>query len=207
MSPEVQQYTKFEDLKFKDGTAHEVGEKWFNDLHDYRDSLTVCKQNWSNYLTPRVEQALLEDGLVLFRCHPNIAVKLEFIENLRVLYLTHSNKYVPERWAYEKVYKPQGDNFYQQDFQKLVGTQKIFKLDNRIKRVQLIKNLNHHVVSWSQIQNTMRTKSFLVEIDRLLDKDYLTYLELCNYLKISPIDDQKFYKIISRYNQQQWKRF
>lgn len=207
MSPEVQQYMKFDDLTFENGTAHEVGEQWFNDLHDYRDSLEVCEQNWPNYLTSKAKQALTNDGLVMFRCHPNIANKLAFIENLKVLYLTHRNKYLPERWAYEKVYKPRGDDFYQQDLQRLFGTQKVFALTNQIKRTQLIKNLNHQVVSWQQIQNNLRTTPFLVKIDRLLDKDYLTYVELCNYLKISPMDDCKFYNIISKYNQRQWKRF
>lgn len=207
MSPEVQQFIEFNDLEFKNGTAHEIAEDWFVGLHSYRDSLTVNEQDWSKYLTDRVQQALLQNGLILFRCHPNTAVKLSFIENLRVLYLTHRNKYIPERWAYEKVYRPQGDDFFQQDLKRLLGTQKNISLNNQMRRTQLIKNLNHNVVSWEQVQNCMRVEPFLLEVDQLLEQNFNVYQQLCQYLQITPIDHDRFNNIIDRYNQKQWKRF
>jgi len=207
MSPEVEQFTIFNDLDFKDGTAHKVSESWFKGLHDYNDSLTVNEQDWPKYITPRAQQALQNNKLILFRCHPNTALKLSFIENLRVLYLTHKNRYIPERWAYEKVYKPQGDNFYQKDLQKLLATQKTVRLTDQIRRIQLIKNLNHHVVSWKEIQNKMVMQPYLLQVDKLLGQDFDAYLQLCIYLRITPIGQCKFENIINKYNQQQWKRF
>lgn len=207
LSPEVAQYVPFENPSFDDGTAHAVTEKWFHNLHDYRDSLTVSEQQWSSYVPPRTQQALLEDKLILFRCHPNTAYKLSFIENLRVLYLTHNNRYVPERWAYEKVYRPMGEKFYQQDLQRLLGSQKTFKITNQIKRKQLINNLNHHVVTWEEMQGQMKLAPFRVEIDRLLAKDFTVYTELCQYLTITPMTVERFSQLIDTYNSRQWKRF
>jgi len=207
MSPEVEQFTVFDDLEFEDSTAHKVSESWFKGLHDYNDSLTVNEQDWHKYITPRAQQALQNNKLILFRCHPNTALKLSFIENLRVLYLTHKNRYIPERWAYEKVYKPQGDSFYQKDLQKLLATQKTVRLSDQIRRIQLIKNLNHHVVSWQEIQNKMVMQPYLLQVDKLLGQDFDAYLQLCTYLRITPMGQSKFKNIINKYNQRQWKRF
>jgi hypothetical protein len=207
LSPEVAQYVPFDQPTFNDGTAHSVQEKWFDHLHDYQESLTVSQDAWSSYVPEKTQQALLDDQLILFRCHPNTAYKLSFIENLRVLYLTHKNKYIPERWAYEKVYKPEGEKFYQQHLQRLFDTQKTLPISNQIKRTLLIKNLNHDVVSWQQIKNQMRVPPHLVQIDQLLDKDFDAYLSLCQYLGITSMDQNKFCDLIDNYNSKQWKRF
>jgi hypothetical protein len=207
MSPEVAQFVAFDEPTFNDGTAHSVQEQWFRNLHDYRDSLTVCEQNWNSYVPETTWQALQKDQLILFRCHPNTAVKLNFIENLRVIYVTHRNKYIPERWAYEKVYKPQGDKLYQQDLDRLFDTKKSIPVSNQIKRNLLIKNVNHHVVEWKQVKKQMKTASYLLPVDQLLDKDYSIYTDLCKYLTLSPMTQDKFDYLINQYNSKQWKRF
>ena len=111
LSPEVQQFVPFDQLLFNNGTAHEASEQWFNKLHDYTDSLTVSESHWDCYVTPRTQQALLDPRLILFRCHPNTAFKLSFIENLRVLYLTHKNKHIHTHrvppWGIEQLMQPQ----------------------------------------------------------------------------------------------------
>lgn len=207
MSPEVEQFKSFDQLSFDDGSAHEAKEHWFNNLHDYSDSLTVSKDLWDSYVPERTREALLRDKLIVFRCHPNIAYKLSFIENLRVLYLTHKNKYIPERWAYEKVYKPAGDEFFQQDLKRLLGTQKSIEITNQLKRKQLIRNLNHDVISWEELQNQMKTTPYKLEIDQILEKNFNSYLSLCEYLKITPVEQDQFSQIIDTYNSKQWKRF
>jgi hypothetical protein len=207
LSPEVAQFVPFDEPTFDDGTAHSVQEEWFCNLHDYQDSLTVCQEAWDSYVPESTHKVLQEDKLILFRCHPNTAVKLNFIESLRVLYITHKNKYVPERWAYEKVYKPQGDNLYQRDLDKLFGTQKHRSISNQIKRTLLIKNVNHDVVGWTQVKNQMKIQPHLVQIDQLLDKNYSAYKDLSSYLAITPIAEDKFCRLIDQYNSKQWKRF
>jgi hypothetical protein len=207
LSPEVQQFVPFDQLSFNDGTAHEASEQWFNKLHDYTDSLTVSESQWNSYVTPRTQQALLDPRLILFRCHPNTAVKLSFIENLRVLYLTHKNKHVSERWAYEKVYKPMGEQFYQRDLHRLIGSKKPIKISNQIKRKLLIKNLNHDLITWDELKNQMTITPYHVQVDQLLEKNFDTYTELCKYLHITPLSQHKFTDIINRYNSKQWKRF
>jgi hypothetical protein len=207
LSPEVAQFAPFDNPSFDDGTAHSVNEQWFNNLHDYRDSLSVSEDQWPSYVPEKTQQALQEDKLILFRCHPNTAFNLKFIDNLKVLYLTHKNKYIPERWAYEKVYKSQGDQFYQQDLKKLFGTKKTLKISNQLKRMQLIKNLNHNLVSWQELKDQMKTMPYLVEIDQLLNKNFNAYKNLCAYLNITPMQENKFYNLIDKYNGKQWKRF
>ena len=207
MSPEVAKYKPFDKLTFNDSTAHEAKENWFNNLHDYNDSLGINEKDWPSHVPPETQAALQNDQLILFRCHPNTAHKLSFIENLRVLYLTHKNKYIPERWAYEKVYKPQSETFYQKNLQKLLDTQKTVTITNQLKRIQLIKNLNHHVVTWEQIVDRMQTSPYLVEIDQILEKNYSCYTDLCSYLQITPLAQDAFQELINRYNSKQWKRF
>ena len=208
LSPEVQQYRPFSQLSFADGTAHEAEEKWFNNLHDYPDSLTVSEDKWESYVPELTKQALEKNNkLVLFRCHPNIAYKLSFIKNLKVLYVTHKNKYVPERWAYEKVYKPQGDAYYQRDLSRLLGTQSAVKINNRIKRKLIVNNLNHDVVSWEEVSQQMKTAPYCLNVDQILEKNVDCYKNMCAYLNITPISTNEFLEIINKYNSKQWTRF
>jgi hypothetical protein len=207
LSSEVNQFLPLDQILFSDSTAHENNETWFCGLHNYQDSLIIDQENWNSYVPENTKQALLDDKLILFRCHPNIAYKLSFIENLRVLYLTHKNKYIPERWAYEKVYKPLGDKFYQQDLIRLINAPPKAKVSNRIKRKLLINNLNHDVVSWEQLTAQMKMPTCQIEVDKLLDKNFDVYNNMCQYLNITAISHSKFNKIIDIYNSKQWKRF
>jgi hypothetical protein len=207
LSPEVNQYKPLDQISFSDSTAHKNNEKWFLGLHDYRDSLTVDQEHWDSYVPENTKQALLGDKLILFRCHPNTAYKLSFIENLRVLYLTHKNKYVPERWAYEKILKPMGDKFFQHDLSRLINAPPTVEINNRIKRKLLINNLNHNVISWEQVVAQMKIPPYQVEVDKLLEKDFDMYTNMCEYLNITPMSQDKFIELIDTYNSKQWKRF
>lgn len=203
LSPEVQPYQPINKISFDDGTAHANSEYWFNGLHDYDDSLSISESDWESYQTTESRWALSEKKLVTFRCHPNIAMKLSFIENLKIIYLTHANKYIPERWAYEKIYKPQGDKYFQNDLKKILKTTKTIPINDIIKRDILIRNLNHDVVP---IENFLKN-CFEFKIELLLSKDYQHYLGLCEFLEITPINNNDLTSIIDYYNSKQWKRF
>lgn len=207
LSPEVQKFREFCDLKFDDGTAHEVEEKWMPELHDYADSLNFMPEKWDSYLTPEIKKALLNQKLIVARCHPNTAYKLSFIENLKVVYIVTKNKYKFERWAYEKVYKAQQDNFYIENLQRILKSDRVGKVNNIIKRNMLLQNFNHDIKSYHECANVLNIKPHKFDIDQLLDKNYNTYLDLCEYLKITPIGNNKFTTIIEKYNSKQWKRF
>jgi hypothetical protein len=207
LSPEVNRYKPLDQISFNDSTAHEYNENWFRGLHDYWNSLAVDQKNWDSYVPENTKQALLDDKLILFRCHPNTAYKLSFIENLRVLYLTHKNKYVPERWAYEKVYRYQGDKFYQQQLSKLINSPSTASVNNRVKRKLLVNNLNHVMISWKQLVAQMKIPPHQVEVDKLLEKNFDAYTNMCEYLNITPMSQDKFTELIDTYNSKQWKRF
>ena len=100
-----------------------------------------------------------------------------------------------------------GEQFYQQDLQRLTGSQKSIKISNQIKRKLLIKNLNHDMVSWNQLVDQMPVRPYLVEVDKLLEKNIQAYNGLCEYLNITPLSQTQFTDIIDRYNSKQWKRF
>jgi hypothetical protein len=208
LSAEVQQYESITKTDFSDGTAHDFGESWFNHLHDYQDSLTVSKDKWQSYLTERSTQALAGDKLVLFRCHPNVVHNLCFVENMRVLYLTHSNHYIPERWAYEKLINQEDQNFYHRSVTGLLGNNyNSDRIDQRIKRLVIIKNLNHHVYSFNELEQVLQVPPHQVQVDQILESNYNEYVGMCEYLGISLIPQQQFLEIIEQYNSKQWKRF
>lgn len=207
LSPEVNKFKSLDQILFSDGTAHKNNEQWFCGLHDYPDSLTVNQENWDSYVPENTKQALLADKLILFRCHPNIAYKLSFIENLQVLYVTHKNKYVAERWAYEKVFKPMGDKFFQHDLSRLINAEPTARITNRIKRKLINNVINHDVISWEQLVATMKIPPYQVKVDKLLEKDFDVYTDMCEYLNITAMSQDKFTKLIDTYNSKQWKRF
>ena len=207
LSPEVAKYQPIDDMTFSDGTAHEYGEDWFNHLHSYRDSFDIKAERWSEYLTDSARAALESGQLVLFRCHPNVAAAMNFIENLRVIYLAHGNKYIPQRWAYEKVIKQSSNEYYQDLLDKwLPGTQAT-QLNRRLQRALLIKQFNHQPMSFEELIDILPIRPHSVRIDRILDLDYQAYCAMCEYLEISAIDRTQFCAIITTYNSQQWKRF
>lgn len=206
LSPEVQQYSPIGELTFGDSTSHEYTESWFNGLHSFNDSLTVSEKHWESYLTDQSREALKKTELILFRCHPNTALQLSFIKNLKVLYLTHNNKYIPERWAYEKVYK-HDDTCYQKTLQNLCNSSKIFTLNNIIKRKILIRNLNHHVESFENLLKIYVNRVHEIKINKILNCDYEEYVDACTFLKITAMPNLKFLHIINTYNSKQWKRF
>jgi hypothetical protein len=206
LSPEVQQYHAIGNLTFENATAHEYNEAWFNNLHDYNHSLTISEDKWNSYLTDKSRVALEKQELILFRCHPNIALKLSFIENLKVLYLTHKNRYIPERWAYEKLYKFD-DNYDQRTLQKIYRSNKIFPINNIVRRDTLVRNLNHHVESYENCLEVFKDQLHEIKIDKILDCNYREYVNSCKFLKITAIPKLQFLNIINTYNSKQWKRF
>ena len=208
LSAEVLPYESITKTDFANGTAHDFVESWFNHLHDYQDSLTVSEDKWASYLTERSIQALAGNKLVLFRCHPNVAHNLCFVKNLRVLYLTHSNHYIPERWAYEKVINQEDQDFYCQSVAGLLGDNyNSDRIDQRIKRLVLIKNLNHYVYSFDELTRVLQVAPHQVQVDEILDSNYNEYVRMCEYLAISAIPQQQFLDITKQYNSKQWKRF
>jgi hypothetical protein len=208
LSPEVAQYTPIKELSFAGGTAHEYTENWFNKLHDYNDSLTVSEENWPNYLTNKSIDALSSNKLVIFRCHPNSAYKLgEFIKNLRVVYMTHENPYVCERWIYEKQLKKHLNFFIKKSVEQISKQPFVKEVTNQISRNILIRNFNHTVVSFDQSKSRLKENIFQMQIEKLLNYDYNVYLEVCEFLKITAINIETFISIIKKYNDKQWKRF
>ena len=206
LSPEVQQYCPIDKLTFDDSTAHEYEEFWFNKLHSYSDSLDVSEEEWESCMTDEAREALKNKELILFRCHPNTILKLSFIKNLKVLYVTHCNRYIPERWAYEKVYK-HSDSFYQDSLQKLYNSSKNFVLNDIIKRNILIRNLNHNVELYENLHKILSDRIYQIKINRILNYEYEEYLDACKFLEISGIPESQFLQIIETYNSKQWKRF
>lgn len=210
LSPEVAQYEAFDDI-LVDGTGsvESHGEQWFRPtLHFYEDSYEISNETWPSYITPAVAEALKSSKLVIFRCHPNVAYKLSFLKNFRVIYMTHANSYVPERWAYEKAINPKGDSYYTNALKKLLKTDKDIQLNDTIKRNLLIRNINHDVVPAIDFINTFNDKVHEVKIEEFLDTtQYIKYLDICNFLNITPIKEDRFIEIIKNYNERQWKRF
>jgi hypothetical protein len=114
---------------------------------------------------------------------------------------------VAERWAYEKVFKPMGDKFFQHDLSRLINAEPTARITNRIKRKLLINVINHDVISWEQLVAKMKMPPYQVEVDKLLEKDFDVYTNMCEYLNITAMSQDKFTKLIDTYNSKQWKRF
>ena len=207
-SPEVAVYKRAPKLNFRNGTCHEDTEEWFNNLHDYRDSLVVSEDRWAEYLTEPAKSALASEKLVTFKCHPNIAYQMTFVRGLRVLYITHSNPLLSERWCYEKLFKPMGEKHYKTVFKKIFKSNTIpNRINNMLKRKFLITNINHDVRTIEECKKKFNNDLFQVKLEKLLKKDFEHYSEICNFLNITEMNDSLFYKIIDTYNDSQWKRF
>lgn len=204
LSPEVQAYKELTDITFRDSTSHENGEGWFNNLHKYEDSLSLDESTWADCYTPKSIEALDKKELVLFRCHPNVAYKLQFIENLRIIHLTHSNMYIPERWSYEKTIKTR--NFYEDEAQRLFKTTAPAS-SNCVKRELLIRHVFHDIKSTVDLKTTFGSRMHEVKLEKLLAVDTSEYQRLCDFLKLTPIPTKLFGEIINLYNKKQWKRF
>jgi GTP:adenosylcobinamide-phosphate guanylyltransferase len=207
MSPEVAPYRKFNELKFDDGTAHEATEFWMPALHDFNGSIEFIPEKWESILTPKFKLALKSKQLVVVRGHPNTAYKLSFIKNLKVIYVTTQDTYKFERWAYEKVYKKQGEDYYVNDLQRILKSNKMPTVNDTIKRNLLIRNFNHDLKSYEECVAVLKTPPHKLDLDQLLKQNYKTYTGLCDYLGITPIEQDKFTEIIDNYNNKQWKRF
>ena len=208
-SNEVEQYQPLPSPTFSDGTSHEGTEFWFKNLHDYEEGITVRENLWSTYQTPESIKALQNSSkLVIFRCHPNIAYKLHFISNLKILFVTHNDPLLCERWAYEKVYKPAGEQFFLKTFKNFFKTQKTPKeISNIIKRRFLINNIRHDVVSLEKCKSLFQENLFNIKLEKILSKDYHHYVDICRFLNITPIQSDFFNLIINNYWSKQWKRF
>lgn len=208
LSPEVAQYTPVKHLSFDDGTAHEYTEEWFNNLHDYNDSLTVSEDKWNHYLTPEAEAALLTRKIVAFRCYPTTAFKLgAFVENLRVLYMTHEDRYICERWCYEKVIKKKFDTFFKKGIEQIIKQPFNKEITNQMRREILVRNFENVGTTLKECRDRFKNMLFQVQIEKLLDYDYTVYTRACEFLKITPIEQTLFVDIIKKYNSNQWKRF
>lgn len=206
-SPEVAEYQPRARMTFRDGTAHEYGEQWFNHLHSLQDSTDIDQARWSEYVTQSAQTALQSGQLVMFRCHPNVAAALNFIENLRVIYLSHANKYIPQRWAYEKVIKQSSDEYYQDLLDKWLPGTKISQLNQRLRRALLIKQFNYQSVTVEDLTKQLPIPPHTVNVEQILALDYQEYVQMCEYLEITAIENAEFCAIITTYNSQQWKRF
>lgn len=208
LSPEVAKFVPIGDLTFSDGTAHEYTEQWFNNLHDYTDSLTITEKNWPSYLTDSSIDALASKKLVIFRCHPNSAYKLsQFIKNFRVIYMTHENPYVCERWIYEKQFKKHLNSFIKKSIGQIFKQPFDKEIDNRLIRHILIRNFNHKIMSIDECKHQLKENLHQLRIEKLLNYDYEVYINVCKFLNITPIDHETFVSIIKKYNNKQWKRF
>jgi hypothetical protein len=207
-SSEVEQYEPLVPPTFSNGTAHASAEQWFKNLHDYQHSVTLSEDKWSTYQTEKSIQALQGTKLVIFRCHPNSAYKLNFIKNLKVVYMTADNPLQFERWIYEKEFKSRGEEHFQTAFKNFFKTDKCpGKISNILKRQFLINNINHDLKSFDECREIYKDNIFRIAIEKLLNKDYLHYVDVCKFLNISPMAEEQFATIIEQYNSKQWKRF
>ncbi len=211
-SKETAKYTKLPPPEFSDGTSHWGVELWFakphNELHHYHDSFSISEHDWASYQSAKSIKALNSKKLVLFRCHPNVAYCLRFIENLKVLYISSKVPIQFERWGYQKEFLPLGEQWFIREFKKYFKTTKVPSvIDARLKRKFIVKYLNHQSTSFETLQETFKQNFFNLEIDKILNQDYNFYLSLCDFLQISPIKEKKFNLIISNYLKKQWKRF
>jgi hypothetical protein len=205
-SPEVAQYKNIESIEFdQQGSAHKHNEHWFTGLHHFEDAPLIKEERWESYQTDQSKRALQDSKLVLFRCHPNVAMKLNFIENLKVIYMTHNNHYLSERWAYEKVYRGKGDDVYQRSLKEIIKVDKVYSINNMIRRNILIRNINHKIASYKQCARLHDTHQLNVE--NLLTGDFKEYTNVCKFLNITAITKERFIEIINKYNSKQWKRF
>jgi hypothetical protein len=206
MSPEVVQYKNIDSIEFdQQGSVHKNNEHWFTGLHHFEDAPLIKEELWESYQTDQSKRALQDSKLVLFRCHPNVTFKLNFIENLKVIYMTHNNHYLIERWAYEKVYKEKGDNVYQRSLKEIFKVDKVYSINNIIRRNILIRNINHKILSVEQCAKLHNTHE--VKVENLLIGCFKEYTDACDFLNITAISKERFIEIIKKYNSKQWKRF
>jgi hypothetical protein len=207
LSPEVKKAKRFRQISFYDSTAHWGSENWFKNLHSFKDAENVREEDWNSYQTSESIAALAETNKVIFRSHPNVVYNLQFIENLKVIYITHSNNLLCERWAYEKIIKPDFENFITQTCQFVFKTSRISKINNVLKRHFILTNVNHDVRSLVECKEIYGDSLFNVHLDKILDKDFYHYEKLCDFLEITPIEEDFFETILTEYNDKQWKRF
>lgn len=206
LSPEVQNYFENIDVEFKEGNAHKTNENWFKDLHTFYDNYNISENTFNKHLTTRSIEALNKKELIVFRCHPNIAYSLNFIEKIKVIYIVGDDKIKYQRWYYQKQIKPKADEHYQFSLTHRFKKNGEFKLNDRIRRKILIDTWSHYVVSSDEVRSLI-PDTFILNIDKILNFNFLEYQNLCDFLKITSITEDQFIKIISDYNNKQWKRF
>lgn len=209
MSPESLPYSDNITTDFENGTAHENHEMWFRDLHHYRDAHTLTPETFQERLTDTVKEALCSDKLVFFRCHPDVALKLEFLKNLRVVYCAFNNHYIPERWAYEKLIKNNQNYFPMDVFKTILKTDQDVDItvNRRIYRNLLIRQTQYQTAAPADFLPEFSGRIFTINMERFLAADYDHYTELAKFMDLTPIVKSEFQDIIQRYNGRQWKRF
>lgn len=210
-SPEIKKFSNFK-INYNNGTAHKNNEQWFKDLHKSEKIKNVSKKVWENSITARGKQGLRSKKILIFRCHPNIALQLFFIKNLKILYISvEKNHYRFDRWAFEKTCKTLGDDFYIKYLQKVVSLKtrlKSNKINKRVKRMIIIKHFNIIKLPVEEFKKKFKKEKIMeVKIEKILNMEYRHYIKICKFLKITPILLKNFRQCVQQYNKKQWKRF
>ena len=89
--------------------------------------------------------------------------------------------------------------------QEIIKVDKVYSINNMIRRNILIRNINHKIASYKQCARLHDTHQLNVE--NLLIGDFKEYTNVCKFLNITAITKERFIEIINKYNSKQWKRF
>jgi len=216
LSNEIQKFSE-EKITYEESTAHKNNEHWFKKLHSYWDATEINNTTFETFLTDKSKLALKSKKLIIFRCHPNLAKKLSYIKNFRVLYINieKGTENIFDRFAYEKYYKKEDDSFYfhlhpdgqQTKLKKWPFKWKYKKLNDQIRRKVLLWHLRHEFASYEDCKKELNNNIFKVNIKKILNNNYNHYTEICKFLKITAIKNSNFTNLVNNYMSYQWKRF
>lgn len=209
MSPETAKYNDLNPLEFHDGSAHENYEQWFNELHHYQNNNGITPESLQERMTEQVKKELAGHNLIFFRCHPDIALSMKFVDNLKVVYSSFKNTYIPERWAYEKLFKNNIQRLYNSSAELVLklGNNSKLPRSRRIERHLICRQLNFQTAKPEDFSSSFAGRFYEVDMEKFLSGDYQQYIDVCKFLKLTPISNTEFQTIIQKYNNKQWKRF
>ena len=196
-----------DNFTFNDGTAHAYKSNWFKDLHKYTD--TVTEDTWSNKLTPKYKDLDLKStDTITFRCHPNLAYSMNFIDPFKIIYVGHSTPYYGDRAYFEKMIKPNMDGFLRDAFYQIFKSKPdqlpSNKMSPRLMRELLSRHINHQVKSIQEIQEQFEKNVFYLDAKCILNKDYPLYKSMCLWANLTTISEDTFYTIIDNYRSKSW---